>query len=298
MSFLSRAEAPFLMASCLAATASMLLFWAQLLLWPAVPNQTRPNANSPNANSADANSANANARYAPAQIGRALLWGGAIFGLFSLAGQGPDLFMGKPGVVGLFGWILIVSYLVGGRRLGAGSGALVSSVALCALFYSLAAPVHRTWAPNGNLESFWLTTHVFLIVAAYVALAFAFVASLLYLVQESLLKRKKLTGLWQKLPSLGASDQWIFRATAFGVALLTLGLVTGVAFSSVQIAGYAPLSDPKVLFSGATWAIFAAYLVTRWQLGWHGRRSNLVVIYGFVVLAVSFFGVSHLVPGG
>lgn len=277
MNFLARAEAPLLMTACLTATAAMLLFWVQLLVWPAVQKE--------------------NVKRTPAQIGRVLLWAGAVIQLLSLAGQGPDLFMQRAGVVGLFGWFLIVSYLVGGKRLGAGSGALVASVALCALLYSLAAPIHKTWAPNGNLESFWLATHVFLIVAAYVALAFAFVASLLYLVQEGLLKRKKLTGLWQKLPSLGVADEWIFRATAFGVALLTLGLITGVAFSSVQIAGYSPLSDPKVLFSGATWAIFAAYLITRWQLGWHGRRSNLVVIYGFVVLVVSFFGVPHLVPG-
>ena len=283
MPILARAEAPLLMISCVAVTAAMLLFWVQLLVWPAVQNDT---------------SQPENARRTPGQIGRVALWCGAVFGLLSLAGQGPDLFNQRAGVVGLFGWFLIVSYLVGGKRLGAGSGALVSSVALCALLYSLAAPVHQTWTPNGNLEKFWLASHVFLIVAGYVALAFAFVASLLYLVQEDLLKRKKLTGLWQKLPSLGAADEWIFRATAFGVALLTLGLITGIAFSSVQIAGYAPLSDPKVLFSGATWAIFAAYLLARWRLGWHGRRSNLVVIYGFVLLAVSFFGVPHLVPGG
>ena len=283
MEFLARAEAPLLMLSCVAVTAAMLLFWVQLLVWPAAQAE---------------GIAAKNPRRAPAQWGRILLWGAALAQLLSLAGQGPALFMQRAGVVGLFGWFLVVSYLIGGKRLGAGSGAGVSSVALCALLYSLAAPVHQTWAPNGNLESFWLATHVFLILAGYVALAFAFVASLLYLVQEGLLKRKQLKGLWQKLPSLGAADQWIFRATAFGVALLSLGLITGVAFSSVQIAGYAPLSDPKVLFSGATWAIFAAYLITRWQLGWHGRRSNLVVIYGFVVLVVSFFGVPHLVPTG
>ena len=276
MPIFSRAEGPLLIASCVAYLGAMLLLWTQLFLWPKTDET---------------------ARRAPADWGRALLWGGATLHLISLAGQGPMLFTQRAGVAGLFGWFLIVSYLVGGKRLGAGSGSLVASVALCAALYSLAAPVHQTWAPNDTLESFWLATHVFLIVVGYVALAFAFVASLLYLVQEGLLKRKKLTGLWQKLPSLGTADEWIFRATAFGVALLTLGLITGIAFSSVQIAGYAPLSDPKVLFSGATWAIFAAYLLTRWQLGWHGRRSNMVVIYGFVVLAVSFFGVPHLMPG-
>ena len=277
MPVFARAEAPLLIAACATYLVAMLLLLTQLLLWP--KNREA-------------------ARFTPGAGGRALLWLGAIFHLISLAGQGPLLFTQRAGVAGLFGWVLIVSYLVGGKRLGAASGSIVASVALCAALFSLAAPVHQTWAPNGNLESYWLATHVFLIIAGYVALAFAFVASLLYLVQEGLLKRKKLTGLWQKLPSLGAADEWIFRATAFGVALLTLGLVTGVAFSSVQIAGYAPLSDPKVLFSGATWAIFAAYLITRRGLGWHGRRSNLVVIYGFVVLAISFFGVPHLMPGG
>ena len=275
MPIFARAEAPLLIASCAVYLVAMLLLWTQLFLWP----KNRESA-----------------RFTPGAGGRALLWLGAITHLFSLAGQGPILFTQRAGVAGLFGWFLVVSYLVGGKRLGAGSGSLIASVALCAALYSLAAPVHRTWAPDNELDGFWLATHVFLIIVGYVALAFAFVSSLLYLVQENLLKRKKLTGLWRKLPPLGEADEWIFRATAFGVALLTLGLVTGVAFSSVQIAGYAPLSDPKVIFSSATWAIFAAYLGARWWLGWHGRRSNLVVIYGFVVLVVSFFGVPHLVP--
>lgn len=279
MPLLARAEAPLLIASCALYLAAMLLLWTQLFLWPRAADD------------------GARARRAPADWGRTLLWIGALTHLVSLAGQGSMLFLQRAGVAGLFGWFLIVSYLVGGKRLGAASGSIVAPVALCATLYSLAAPVHRTWAPDNNLESFWLATHVFLILAGYVALSFAFMASLLYFAQEDLLKRKKLRGLWRKLPSLGAADDWIFRATAFGVALLTLGLITGVAFSSVQITNYMPLSDPKVLFSSATWAIFSAYLGARWWLGWHGRRSNLVVVCGFVVLAVSFFGVPHLMPG-
>ena len=276
MPIFARAEAPFLILGCATYLAATLALWAQLFLWP--------NRES--------------ARFSPGAGGRVLLWLGAIFHLVSLAGQGPQLFMERAGVAGMFGWLTIVSYLVGGKRLGAGSGSIVAPVALCAALYSLAPPIHQTWAPNTPLQSVWLATHVFLIVSAYVCLAFAFAASLLYLVQEGLLKRKKLSGLWRKLPSLSAADEWIFRATAFGVALLTLGLITGVAFSSVAVAHYSVLADPKVLISGATWAIFMLYLGARWKLNWHGRRSNLVVIYGFVVLAVSLFGVQHLVPRG
>ena len=272
----ARYEAPLLLGAISLYLVAMLLFWAQLFLWP--ENDEKPT------------------RRTPGDWGRLLLWLGAISHLGALAGQGPQLFLMKAGVSGLFGWILIVSYLVIGRKMGAGSGSIVAPVALVATLYSLAAPKLHLYAPQGRLDAMWISAHVFIVLAGYVALAFAFTASLLYFVQEGLLKRKKLTGLWHKLPPLRVADDWIYRATAFGLALLTLGLFTGIVFSALHDPNYAVLRDPKVLFSGATWAIFSLYLITRARLGWHGRKSNLVVVYGFVVMAISFFGVQHLVP--
>ena len=273
MPFLTRAEAPFLLAATAIYLVATLLLWTQLFLWP------RDGENSQ--------------KRTPGDWGRALLWLGAISHLVAIAGQGPSLFLVKAGVAGLFGWFLIVSFLVIGQRIGAASGAVVVPLALVAALFSLTAPQLHAF---GRLDTFWIAAHVFFFVSGYVALAFAFAASLLYLVQEDLLKRKKLSGLWRKLPSLSVADEWIYRATAFGLSLLTLALILSAAFSSLQNPHYAALRDPKVLFSAATWAIFALYLVARAHLGWHGRRSNLVVIYGFVVMAISFFGVPHLVP--
>ena len=276
MPFLLRAEAPFLVGAATTYLAAMLLLWAHLFFWP--------------------REVEAPQKRSPGDWGRALLWLGALLHLVALGGQGPALFMNRAGVAGLFGWILIVFYLMVGHKLGQSSGSIVAPIALVTALYSLAAPQLHAYVPAGKLDAFWLAAHVFIILLGYVALAFAFAASLLYLVQENLLKRKKLTGLWQKLPSLGTADEWIYRATAFGLSLLTLGLFTGVAFSALQTPLYDALRDPKVLFSAATWAIFALYLVSRWRLGWHGRRSNLVVIYGFVAMAISFFGVPHAFP--
>ena len=202
------------------------------------------------------------------------MWAGAVAHLASIAGQGPTFFSVKAGVVGLFGWFLIASFLVVGRRVEAGVGAVVAPIALCAALYSLAAPQLHAWTPNSKLGALWLVVHVFVILAAYVSLAFAFAASLLYLIQEALLKRRQLSGLWQRLPSLQVADEWIFRASAFGLALLTLGLFTGIAFNGD--GAYQALRDPKVIFSGLTWAIFALYLGARWKLGWHGRRLEFV----------------------
>jgi ABC-type uncharacterized transport system permease subunit len=34
--------------------------------------------------------------------------------------------------------------------------------------------------------------------------------------------------------------------------------------------------------------------VARFWLGWRGRRANIVVVYGFVLLVISFLGTPHL----
>ncbi len=272
LTLLARAEAPLSTLAAGSYLLAMLLFWTQLFL---LPRQTEA------------------PKFSLGSGARALLWNGAGFHLLALFGQGDALWMMKAGVVGLFGWILIVAFLFFGRKIGASAGAIVAPIALISTLYSLTAPKLHSWTPPGKLDAIWSAAHIFLILSGYAALAFAFAASLLYLVQENLLKRKKLTGLWGKLPALHVADEWIYRATAFGLSLLTLGLLTAIAFSFSQTGTYTALSDPKVLFSGATWAIFTLYLVTRAKLGWRGRKSNLVVIYGFVVMAISFLGVNH-----
>src|SRR5690606_8344673 len=123
-----------------------------------------------------------------------LLWIGFALHALSLAGQGSTLFAVKDGVVGLFGWILLLAYLLFGKQLGRelALGAFVTPVVLIATLFSLAAPMLHRFTPTSQLAVPWLVIHVVVILISYVALAFAFAASLIYLLQESLLKRKKL----------------------------------------------------------------------------------------------------------
>jgi ABC-type uncharacterized transport system permease subunit len=277
---LRRYENFLLMGAVLSYLAAMLYLWGQLFV------------------RADDGSARAERWHARAgQLGRMLLILGAALHLFSLIGQGGLLFTVRAGVAGLFGWMLVVAYLVVGTRLGRDSlGAFVTPVSLIAAFYSLtAAPLHRETRPE-LLQTQWLPIHVTIIMLAYVALAFAFAASVIYLIQETLLKRKQLKGLWQRLPSLQVADDLIYRATSFGLGMLTLGILTGIAWMTQQ-PNYSLDSDPKVLFSILSWIPFALYLIARWFLGWRGRRTNLVVVYGFVVLVISFLGAPHVLGG-
>lgn len=281
--FLARAETPFLVSAIMLYLGAMLLLWSHLLLQEAADGPfsrfMAPNA-------------------------RAVLLLGAGLQALSLIGQGRALFMFRAGVVGLFGWTLIAVYL--GFTLGRNSnartqasfGAFVTPLALLAALYSLlAAGLHRYAPTPSALEApFWIV-HVVVAMLGYVALAFAFAASLIYLVQEGLLKRKKLSGLWRRLPSLSVADAWIARATSFGVAMLSLGIATGAAWYSMHPPTMSPFYDPKVTITLATWLVFAMYLVARGWLGWRGRRTNLVVVCGFVLLAISFLGTPHLLGG-
>jgi len=237
-------------------------------------------------------------RLTAAQWGRLLLWSGAVLHLLALVGQGAGLFAVRAGVAALFGWILMLAYLLIGHRIGRASlGVFVTPLALLAALYSLTVPRLHPFLPSASIDSQWLVMHVVMILIGYVALAFAFAASLLYLLQEALLKRKRLSGLWQRLPSLQVADEWIYHATTFGLVMLTLGLFTGMVWRQWHEPDYAVLHDPKVLFSIATWLTFALYLAARWWLGWRGHRTNLVVVYGFVLLVISFLGTPHLLTG-
>lgn len=228
---------------------------------------------------------------------RALIAGAGLH-VFALLGQGAALFSARVGVAGLFAWILATLYLTIGRKLGgASSGAFIAPVVLMGAMYSLFDPALHHAVSSENLEKPWLVVHVALITLSYSVLSLAFAASLLYFLQERLLKRKRLAGLWQRLPPLGLADEWTYRATTFGLAALTLGMVVGVVWQARHQSGYAMLTDPKVLLTLATWTTFALYLGSRWWLGWRGRRTNMVVIYGFVLLLISFFGVPHVLSG-
>jgi ABC-type uncharacterized transport system permease subunit len=225
-----------------------------------------------------------------------ILAAGAFLHLLALLGQGSSLLDVRSGAAGLFAWILLIAYLVLGRWGRSSLGALVTPIVLFATLFSLVAPpLHRT-VPISQLETDWLIVHLSIILISYVALTFAFGASLIYLWQEKLLKRKQLRGIWQKLPSLQVADEWIFRATCFGTAMLTLGIGTGLLWLRLH-PEYQFFRDPKVLFTITTWNIFMLYLLTHWLLGWQGRQSRYIVVGGFILMVISFLGTPHLLAG-
>ncbi len=167
-------------------------------------------------------------------------------------------------------------------------------VALVMVFASL-LPQHTV--PDGRLfSSAWFVLHILSVFIGEAALALAGGVGLLYLIQERAIKTKKRGFFFRRLPSLDLLDTAGYACLVIGFTLLTLGLITGFVYAKA-VWGRFWSWDPKEVWSGITWLLYAVLLHERLAVGWRGRRAAIMAIVGFAVLLFTFFGVNFLLKG-
>jgi ABC-type uncharacterized transport system permease subunit len=165
--------------------------------------------------------------------------------------------------------------------------------------YTFGSPMVR----NG-----WIAFHVIMLLAAYAALLFSILSSILYLVQERRLKSRQ----WAKggaartgagtgrfltwLPPLATMDQITQSTLILGFVCMTAGLFAGSMVAQEQV-GIRYFADPKVLLSFATWGAYVAILFIRRSSGLRGRRAawltSGVLVAMLFVWAANFLGSVH-----
>lgn len=146
------------------------------------------------------------------------------------------------------------------------------------------------------LRSYWLGIHTFLAFLGNAAFAIAFGIGLMYLIQEHHLKKKRLGGLFQRLPSLQILDEVNYRLITLGFPLLTLAIITGAIWAESAWGSYWRW-DPKEVWSLITWFIYALVLHARLTAGWRGKKAAVLSIVGFMSVIFTFFGVNLLLKG-
>jgi len=118
----------------------------------------------------------------------------------------------------------------------------------------------------------WLTTlHLVFAIAGEALFVLASCAGAMFLIQNSLLKHKKLGKMARLLPSLGDLDRINHTGLLWGFPLLTLGIIGG-AFYAAFIWGNLWIYDFKVIWSFAAWVIYGFLLHQRLAIGWKGFR--------------------------
>ncbi|MEW5725461.1 MAG: cytochrome c biogenesis protein CcsA, partial [Thermodesulfobacteriota bacterium] len=141
-----------------------------------------------------------------------------------------------------------------------------------------------------------LTAHLGSVFAGYGFFGLAFVAGIMYLLQERQIKSKRPGAIFHRLPSLHVLDHMNHYCLTLGFPLMTLGLITGSALAQLTLGTYWRW-DPKEVWSLVLWLVYAALLHQRLTVGWRGRRAALMALAGFAVLCFTFLGVSLLLPG-
>ncbi|MDQ3652274.1 MAG: cytochrome c biogenesis protein [Acidobacteriota bacterium] len=137
-------------------------------------------------------------------------------------------------------------------------------------------------------DAAWLfPVHTTLLFFAYASFFVAFAASVMYLWQERELKLKTFSAIFHRLPSLTTVDDIGTTAAGAGFTLLSLGIVTGMAWSSSR-TGRAWHNDPIEIFALLTWVLYLALIHYRAQ--WRGRKAAWLGIAGFGLVLCTFLG--------
>jgi cytochrome c-type biogenesis protein CcsB len=195
-----------------------------------------------------------------------------------------------------FAWAIIGAYLLIQLRFNIRVlGSFLTPLAAVMMISSSFLPAQPMPGPP-LLRSFWLLVHVVTIFLGNGVFAIAFLAGLMYLIQEREIKSKRLGTLYHRLPSLEVLDALNYNCLIIGFTLLTLGMLSGSLYAQVILGSFWRW-DPKEVWSLITWLLYAALLHGRLVSGWRGRRSAQISILGFLILVFSFVGVNFWVKG-
>ncbi len=190
------------------------------------------------------------------------------------------------GALNLFSWLVVGAYLFYGSRPRfrlLGLAVMPVAAALLVAAYAGGGADER-----GDGTSWLLATHVALMLAAFAGFTVAAGLSGFYLWHERRLKRREATVLRLRVPPLEALDSFAARTNAVSLAILTLGIVLGLASLAADGGGF----DTAMAATLAAWAVYAGFLLLRRLQALNGRLSARLSLLAFLVV-VAVFPVVH-----
>src|SRR5580704_7648348 len=122
----------------------------------------------------------------------------------------------------------------------------------------------------------------------------------MYLIASARLRRKAAIGQ-SPAASLERLENLTYWSVSFGFALLTVGIVTGLAKIIMQgrstNLGAHWMTSPKVILAFSVWLIYAVALHTPITPAIRGRKSAMLSIVGFVLMVATLMAVFYLPSG-
>jgi ABC-type uncharacterized transport system permease subunit len=189
-------------------------------------------------------------------------------------------------------WISVAAYWLENRNFALdGLRRIVMPNAALAVLLQAAFPGALV-ALDGNARM--LGWHIAIATLAYSTLTIAAFHAVLMALQEARLHTRGeragfLSAALDQLPALLTMEKLLFRLIAFGFALLSLTVLSGIVFSE-ELFGKALKWDHKSVFTLLSWLLFAALLAGRHFRGWRGKTALSFTLAGFATLLLAYVG--------
>lgn len=207
--------------------------------------------------------------------------------------QHPPLFTGYESIL-FMTWVIFLNYLMLEYLFNLKVvGVFILPVLFTFLVYAAALPKGAAEPSGGPAAGLWVAVHALIALGGYAIFALAFVAALMYLLQERHLRRKDFDVVYQRLPSLETLDSLTYRLVIYGFPLLSMAIVTAAIWART-VWGVPWFQEPKAIWTLFIWAVYAAYIVARVRGGWRGRKSAYLVVAGFLAVLFNLFIVNLL----
>ena len=168
-------------------------------------------------------------------------------------------------------------------------GAFISPLILLLMIAAARQETGKSLLPY-NLQS-WLTTlHFVFAIIGEALFVLASCAGAMFIIQNGLLKHKKLGKMSRLLPSLSDLDRINYLCLLWGFPILTIGIIAGAVFAGMAWKPLWP-TDPKIIWSLAAWVIYGFLLHQRLAIGWKGSRMAVLSCAVFIFFLLSFLAV-------
>jgi len=190
------------------------------------------------------------------------------------------------GSTSLLAWFLALTYL--GLELlhrERAMGAFVMPLVLLLLGLELVVAPHA--APRSPARGAIFALHVTSNILAYSAFTLSFVYSLVYLVQDYLLRRKRPVAMMWRLPALEDLERMARSGVWVGLGSLIVGISFGMAVDH-RLTGQMLTPDPKVVISFLILAFYAIYLLVSRSPAWRGARASVLCMASYFAVVFSY----------
>ncbi len=152
----------------------------------------------------------------------------------------------------------------------------------------LFAPTEKVQPMVDALVSEMMVIHVSFAIMSYAAFSLAFVFSILYLILYRILKQKKVSSIWSRLPSLQQTGSWMRNSALIGVPLLFISLILGLEWALMSLDKLS-VFDIKIIGSFIIIVVYLIIILLHRSGKLIGTSYAWVQIYAYLLTIVNLF---------